>query len=448
MVTNSIPLTKAAPVALPELEAFLQPYRRLFRREPTRRSVERYLTGLCTDLGHKTCDTIAQVVAGTSTQRLHHMLADADWDSGALDEMRVHRMSSESPGAGILILDDTGQVKQGRCSVGVARQYSGTMGKVGNCQVIVTAEYMADALDSSTPLHWPVAARLYLPKVWADDAERRGEAQVPKDLAFQKKPEIALDLIKRARSWGVPFSYVVADAGYGSSTRFVAALEKLPVLYVCGVESTFGLRKPEEVQAVEATPPPEYQGKGRPRLPRPAPEYTTKEIGESLPNEAWRTITWREGTKGVLSKQFAAIRMHWGKGNPAPKRPAVSSMATGPEGWLLLERPLPGEEGERKWYYSNLPAETSIERLVALAHARWVIEQFYREAKGECGFDDYQGRSWQGLHRHLALSMLTYTFLMQQRAATSRRPEGGFSPLGLRVDPAGCAQAGVGLAAE
>lgn len=441
-------MTKAAPVALPELEAFLDPFGHLFKREPTRRSVERYLTGLFTDLAHKTCDTISEVVAGTSTQRLHHMLADADWDSGAMDEIRVRRLAADSPEAGILILDDTGQVKQGDCSVGVARQYSGTMGKVGNCQVVVTAEYMADELHCSTPLHWPVAARLYLPEGWANDAERRRKAHVPEDLSFQTKPEIALDLVKRARGWGVPFRFVVADAGYGDSTSFVAGLEEQKVLYVCGVESTFGVRKPEEVQAAEAAPPPEYKGNGRPRLPRPAALYKAKEIAESLPEDAWQTVTWREGTKGALSKQFAAVRMHWGKGNPALERPRISSMATGPEGWLLLERPLPGEDGDRKWYYSNLPEDTPLKRLAALAHARWVIEQFYREAKGECGFDNYQGRSWHGLHRHLALSMLSYTFLMQQRAGDSRQPEGGFSPLRLRADPAGCAQASAGLVAQ
>lgn len=441
-------MSKAAPVALPELEAFLKPYAHLFERAPTRRSVERYLTGLFTDLRHKTCDTISKVVAGTSAQRLHHMLADAEWDSGTMDEIRVRRLAGDSPEAGILILDDTGQVKQGQCSVGVARQYSGTMGKVGNCQVVVTAEYVADELHSSTPLHWPVAARLYLPQSWADDAERRRKAHVPDDLTFQTKPEIALDLVKRAQCWGVPFRFVVADAGYGDSTTFVEGLEEQQLLYVCGVESTFGLRKPEEVQAVEAAPPPEYQGNGRPRLPRPAALYKAKEIAESLPEDAWQTVTWREGTKGALSKQFAAVRMHWGKGNPALERPKISSMATGPEGWLLLERPLPGEDGDRKWYYSNLPEDTPLKRLVALAHARWIIEQFYREAKGECGFDNYQGRSWHGLHRHLALSMLSYSFLMQQRAGDSQQPEGGFSPLGLRADPAGCAQASVGLATQ
>jgi len=139
METNRVPMVKAGPIALPELEAFLEPYAPLFARENTRRSLERYITGLLSDLEGKNCDGIAQVVEGTNMQRLHHLVADAEWDSGTLDQERVGRLSASSPQGGILLLDDTGQAKQGRCSVGVARQYSGTLGKVGNCQVIVTA---------------------------------------------------------------------------------------------------------------------------------------------------------------------------------------------------------------------------------------------------------------------------------------------------------------------
>jgi len=447
METNRVPMVKAGPIALPELEAFLEPYAPLFARENTRRSLERYITGLLSDLEGKNCDGIAQVVEGTNMQRLHHLVADAEWDSGTLDQERVGRLSASSPQGGILLLDDTGQAKQGRCSVGVARQYSGTLGKIGNCQVIVTAHYMADALDSSTPFHWPVTARLYLPASWADDAERRRQAHVPEDLGFQTKNEIALDMVRRAREWGVPFRFVVADAAYGSDPDFLEGLEEQKVLYVCGVESSFGVRLPTEVRAAEAAPPPEYRGTGRPCLPRPAPLYTVKAVSESIPEKAWRTVTWRDGSKGPLRKQFAAMRVHRATGNPAAKGARVSQMRTGPEGWLLVERPLPGEKGDWKWYYSNLPARTSLRRLVRLAHPRWVIEQFYREAKGVCGLDDYQGRSWHGLHRHLALVMLSYTFLVEQRAKASRNPDGGFSPLWLCHDPTGCAQTGVGLAA-
>ena len=433
-------------MALPELDAFLDPYADLFRRSPTRRSVERYVAGLLTDLNHKTCDTIAQAVAGTSTQRLHHLLADAEWESAAMDERRVRRLVGESPEGGILILDDTAQRKDGRCSVGVARQYSGTLGKVGNCQVIVTAEYMADELCSSTPLHWPVTARLYLPEAWTNDAERRRKANVPEDLAFQTKPEIALDLVRRARAWGVPFRFVVADSGYGDNRGFLEGLEEQQGFYVCAVGSTFGLRLRKEVQEAQAAPPPEYQGNGRPRLARPAPLCTARGVGDRIPEEAWRSVAWREGSQGTLRKQFHAVRVHRGTGNPAAERSKISHMITGPEGWLLIERPVPGQNGEWKWYFSNLPADTTLERLVALAHARWVIEQFYREAKGVCGLDNYQGRSWQGLHRHLALVMLSYSFLMQRRARVSGNPDEGFSPLRLCPDSARCAQAGAASA--
>ena len=237
------------------------------------------------------------------------------------------------------------------------------------------------------------------------------------------------------------------DAAYGDNPGFLRGLEEQQVPYVCGVDSSFGVRLPAEVRAAEAAAPPEYRGNGRPRLRRPAPLHTVKAVSQAIPEKAWRTITWREGTKGALRKQFAAVRVHRATGNPATEGVRVSQMTTGPEGWLVMERPLPGEKGDWKWYYSNLPAKTTLKRLAALAHARWVIEQFYREAKGVCGLDNYQGRSWHGLHRHLALVMLSYTFLVEQRGNTSRDPEGGFSPLWLCHDPTRRAQTGVGLAA-
>ena len=163
---------------------------------------------------------------------------------------------------------------------------------------------------------------------------------------------------------------------------------------------------------------------------------------EALPEEAWQTVCWREGTKGTLSKQFVALRAHRATGNPTEKRPNLSGVSTGPEGWLLMERPIPGQPGDCKWYYSNLPAETALERLVTLAHARWIIEQFYEDAKGECGLDQYQGRRWDGLHRHLALVMLTYSFLAQRRAPALQHAEGGLFPLQRQDDFPGCASPG------
>lgn len=441
-------IPKASPVPLSELEEFLKPFAPLFRRSTSRHSLERYITGLLTDLGRKNCDTIAAAVAGTSIERLQHLVTDAAWDSVSLDKERVQRFIPISPPAGVLILDDTGLPKQGKSSVGVARQYSGTLGKVANCQVVVSAEYMADEPSSSTPLHWPVSAQLYLHESWAKDPDRRKQAHVPEKMEFQTKLEIALALVDRAREWGVPFAYVVTDAGYGQHHSFLGGLEERNLRYVCAVDSDFGVRLPQEVQTAEAAPLPEYQGKGRPRRPRPAPLYKAEGVIRALPESAWRTISWREGTKGQLCKEFVAVRVHRATGNPDNNFSTTrSGVSTGPEGWLLAERPI-GGQGDWKYYFSNLPADTPLQRLAELAHSRWVIEQFYEDSKGECGLDDYQGRRWDGLHRHLALVMLAYSFLALQRVkmGDSEDDGGAFPPLQVNAIVPGHTSPGAGMA--
>lgn len=424
MKTHIVP--KASPDTLPELATYLKPFAPLFRRSTSRASVERYLTGLLTDLERKNCDTIAAAVAGTSTERLQHLLTDATWEPQALDQQRVTALVAQSPPHGILLLDDTGLPKQGRSSVGVARQYSGTLGKVANCQVVVSAHYVADEPTSSAPVHWPLTARLYLPEAWAADSARRAKVRVPPDIPFQTKPELALALVDQARTWGVPFACVVADAGYGDNPTFLQGLDDRQVAYIVGVSSTFGGRLPDEVQAAALLPPPRPRGRGQPQKPRPAPLYAAKTVLDALPEDRWQPITWREHDDVVLRKQFVAVRVHWATGG-AQFSTSHHRVTTGPEGWLLGERPLPGERGEIKWYYSNLPADTPLHRLVELAHSRWPIEQFYEDAKGECGLDHYQGRRWDGLHRHLALVMLAYSFLACQRWTPANLA--GFSPL-------------------
>src|SRR6266699_6443450 len=202
---NKDRVPKASPDALPELAAFLAPLAPVFRRHTSRDSMERYLTGLLTDLPHKTADTIAAAVAGTSTERLQHLLTDAAWEAQALDEARVkHLLAIHPPHAGVLVFDDTGLPKKGSESVGVAAQYSGTLGKIGNCQVVVSAEYLADDPASSTPFHFPVSARLYLPESWISDDERRKRTRVPAKISQQTKTEIALWLLDQAQDWGMP----------------------------------------------------------------------------------------------------------------------------------------------------------------------------------------------------------------------------------------------------
>jgi SRSO17 transposase len=411
MKTNAVP--KASPDTLPELDIYLEPFASLFRRSTSRESLERYVTGLLTDLPRKNCDTIAAAVAGTSTERLQHLLTDATWEPQTLDQQRVTALVAQSPPQGILVLDDTGLPKQGRRSVGVARQYSGTLGKVANCQIVVSTHYVADEPTSSAPVHWPLTAQLYLPEAWTTDDARRTTAHVPPAITFQTKPTLALALLDQAQGWAVPFAYVVADAGYGDNPTFLSGLDARQLAYVVGISSTFGVRLPDEVRMAMEEPP-RSRGRGQPKKPRPAPLYPAKAVLEALPEDRWQTITWREHAGTVLRKQFVAVRGHWATGG-AQLSTSHHRVWTGPEGWLLGERPIPGERGEVKWYFSNLPADTRLQRLVELAHSRWPIEQFYEDAKGECGLDDYQGRRWDGLHRHLALVMLAYSFLARQR---------------------------------
>jgi SRSO17 transposase len=463
-IPDAVP--KASSEPLPEIAEFLKPFAPLFRRSQSRHSLERYVTGLLTDLDRKNCDTIAAAVAGTSTERLQHLLTDADWHSKELDGARVRSLSARSPKGGVLVLDDTSLPKQGKSSVGVARQYCGALGKRANCQVVVSAHYVADEPESSRPLHWPVCAQLYLPESWAKDPQLRERAHVPEEVGFRSKPQIALSLVELCGEWGVPFEVVVADCGYGKYPKFLEGLEERKLPYVCGVESAFGVRLPEEVVAAKEAGAPPYkgrEGRGQPPKERPAPLYTAEQILGSLPKEAWRTIAWREGTKGTLSKQMVALRVHRATGSDRHST-AHERVVTAEEGWLIAERPLvrpawdnkSGEE-ELKYYYSSLGADVPLERLAALAKSRWAIEQFYEDAKGECGLGDYQGRRWDGLHRHLALVMVAYSFLMLHSSvlgedsspSSPRSSEKAFSPLqsAQAHDAASDTQAGTGVVA-
>ena len=237
-IPDAVP--KASSDPLPEIAEFLKPFAPLFRRSQSRHSLERYITGLLTDLDRKNCDTIAAALAGTSTERLQHLLTDADWDFLELDAARVRSLSAKSPKGGVLVLDDTSFPKQGKASVGVARQYCGALGKRANRQVVVSAHYVADEPESSRPLHWPVSGRLYLPEGWAEDRERRERSHVPSEVIFRSKPNIALSVVDLSREWGVPSEVVVADSGYGKYPSFLGGLEEEALLRVWGGEHLRG----------------------------------------------------------------------------------------------------------------------------------------------------------------------------------------------------------------
>jgi SRSO17 transposase len=392
--TPRIPQAPAAP--LPELDEFLRPFHVHFKRCEGRHSLERYLTGLLTEHPNKNCDTLADIIPGTNEQRLNNLLTGLAWDHDDLNRQRVHQMLTlPGQGDGVLIFDDTGFAKQGTCSVGVARQYSGTLGKVGNCQVSVNCHY------AERTLAWPVATRLYLPQQWADDLPRRGKAQVPKDVSFQTKPEIALGLLDRADDWGVRYACVVADADYGDNPNFLAGLEKRRKRYVCAVRCDFLVT---------------LQRRGG--LPRRADG-----VVRDLPARAWRVVRWRQGSKGWLGGRFCAVRC-W----------RVLADGRHRAGWLIGEQPAGAAPAERKYHWSNFRPRATLESMVGYAHRRHQVEQFHEEAKGLLGWDQYQGRLWPGFHRNSVLVMLAYSFLVWQefqgRPARTRRgrPRRAFSP--------------------
>jgi SRSO17 transposase len=387
----------ASPAELPALKDFLGAFQVRFRRPEGLDALERYTTGLLTELPHKNCDTIAQAVPGTSEQCLQEFLTNMQWDEEDLNCQRVHKMVAEATlGDGVLVLDDTGFPKQGKASVGVARQYSGTLGKVGNCQIAVTCCY------TDRQASWPVAVPLYLPKAWAEDPERRQKAHVPPQVTFQTKPEIALTLLDQARAWGIPHRCVVADADYGDNPHFLTGLEARQERYVVGVRADCRVSQ----QRTAASP-----------------VQRADRLLRALPRWQWRTIRWRHGTKGWLRKKFVAIRC-W----------RVSSDGQRHVGWLLGERTTRGQPEERKYYWSNLPVAATLDELAGYAHRRYAVEQFHEEAKGELGWDHYQGRLWPGFHRHTVTVMVAYSFLvwleLRQRHQHIRRgrPRDPFSP--------------------
>jgi SRSO17 transposase len=400
-------MLKAGSDPLADLATFLEPFAHLVRRPESRHALERYATGLLADLPRKTASDLGRAVAGTNGQRLQEFLTRTEWNSWEMDRLRVRQMVARaSVGEGVQVIDDTGFPKKGDQSVGVARQYSGTLGRVDNCQVLVTSQYVDRVFD------WPITAKLYLPEGWAHDPERRARAQVPREVPFRTKGEIALELIDQGLDAGVPTRAVVADAGYGDQPPFLEGLERRHLSYLVGMAHSTRFRQAEEVDqdpGTAASPP--YQGLGRPRRPQRLedriPSHQASELVAGLPDQSWQSIAWRAGTKGALVKQATRLPVY---------RVGYQGRALTSRGWLIGERPLPGHLGDTKFYFAWGLDDVDLEGLVELAHCRWIVERFYQDAKGELGLDDYEGRRWQGFHRHVALVMLAHCYLALRRS--------------------------------
>jgi SRSO17 transposase len=348
-------------------------------------------------------------------QSLHHFVAKAEWsDEGVLAVVRAEVLPAITRRGAIRawIVDDTGLPKKGKHSVGVARQYCGQLGKQDNCQIAVSLSLANDHASL------PIAYRLYLPEAWANDAERRAKAGVPEDIVFRTKPEIALDQIRLALAAGVPAGTVLADAGYGNDTAFRSALTEIGLSYIVGIQSSASLWPPGS-GPLPAKP---WSGNGRPSsLVRRNLEHkplSAKALAQTLPQTAWRTVTWREGTNAALASRFAALRLR-------PSHRDYWRSTPRPEEWLLVEWPQ-GENEPTKYWLSTLPGDTTLADLVDLAKLRWRIERDYQELKQEIGLDHYEGRGWRGFHHHATLAIAAYGFLVSERSLIPpSRPRSG-----------------------
>ena len=342
------------------------------------------------------------------------LVASAPWsDEAILEQVRGHVLSAMKKKGPVQawIIDDTGFSKKGTHSVGVTRQYCGQLGKQENCRVAVSLSV------STNSASLPVAFRLYLPETWANDEERRKGVGVPEQIRFRTKPQIALEQIRQAVEEEVTKAPVLADAGYGIDSQFRAGITKLGLRYVVGVQSSTSVWAPGKAP-LPAKP---WSGQGRPpRLLRRNKDHqplSARELALSLPSPAWRTITWRAGTKQPLQSRFAALRVR-------PAHRDQEKAEPYPEEWLLMEWPR-AESEPTKYWLSTLAASAPVRELVRMAKRRWIIERDYEELKQELGLGHYEGRGWRGFHHHATLCIAAYGFLVAERSRFSPSARSG-----------------------
>ena len=375
------------------LKGFLDELLVAVGRSERRRWGDVYVRGLLTTAGRKATASMATRVSDGNVQAMQQFIGQSPWPWEPLRKGLARRMVEGLRPVAAWVVDDTGFPKKGNHSVGVARQYSGTLGKIGNCQIAVSLHYATD--DAAVPLDFA----LYLPEEWLEE-ERRQKAGIPEDVTFQPKWAIALALTDRALAWEVPSGVIVADAGYGSTTEFRTGLAERKLLFVVGVQNTTTVWV--DSGNLE-TPPAGRRGRPRRKPLEVDTPLSVAEVSQSWPREIWQRITWREGTKGPMTSRFAAARV-------LPSHSYQHGGAKEGTLWLLAEWP-EGEASPTKFWLANLPRDTSLLSLVRLAKIRWWIEQGYQQLKDELGLDHYEGRSWNGWHHHVTMTMLAFSFL-------------------------------------
>jgi len=385
-----------------------------------------YIRGLLLDGDRKSIEPMARRLQavdqaeGDYEQALQQLVNQSPW-SAELVRQRLRRWRADPEKScrtgcqSLLILDDTGFPKQGRHSVGVARQYSGTLGKVGNCQVAVTLQHVRQYERGRRGDVCCIDGQLYLPKSWTEDRLRMASSGVPRAVTYQPKWQIALAMLERAAAdglWGI----VLADSLFGTVTAFRQGLAAQGWNWCVGIDSTLAVIDAHE--DLGAVPP--WTGQGRPPQ-RPA-RVAACQPGRSVRNWAidhaadCRTVTWRQGSQGRMSSRFAAWRVR-------PAHRLSDGRAPQPPCWLLAQW-LVDQDQPAKFFFSNLPANTPLRTLVRVAKSRWWVEQSYQQMKEELGLDHFEGRSWRGFYHHLTLVLLAAAFLSHLRGKGGDSPHG------------------------
>jgi SRSO17 transposase len=391
------------------LVAFVEGVSRALPLRRQRENALLYVRGLVEQGGRKSLQpTLFRLEESPARyESVQQFLADSPWQPELLIRACAERVAPQI-GVTAWIVDDTGIAKDGKHSPGVKRQYSGTLGKVGNCQISVSVHAAGER--GTVPLGW----QLYLPEEWCDDFERRKKAKIPDQVVFKTKPQLAGDLCQQAAGWQLPTAPILADVAYGDDGAFRTGLHDAELEYVVAVREGTSVYGPETSFAV----PPREGAVGRPRTvarPDRKPE-SLRSLAQRLPAKAWTTLPCRTTPAGEdVTSRFAFVRV-------VATNPVRNKHLPPRWEWLIIEWPDDAEEPCDYWL-ANLREDEPLERLARLARLRWTIELDYRQLKGELGLDHYEGRSWRGFHHHTALVTCAHAFLTEERLRPSlQRP--------------------------
>jgi SRSO17 transposase len=395
-----------APEVKERLAAYMAVVARGLVRSEQRRSAAVYARGLLQAGARKSLEPLAARLGEDGDyEALQHFLADSPWDPVVVQRAVAERVAPEI-GVEAWVIDDTGVPKDGRHSPGVKRQYSGTLGKIGNCQIAVSVHAVGER--GTLPLDWA----LYLPEEWCSDAERRRKAKVGQDVVFQTKPQLAAGLIERAAGWKIASAPVLGDEAYGKNTELRTRLDDAGTEYVLSLNSDASVY---DAETIFETPERRRGSRG----PAPSalvadcPARQVRDLAGSLGPEQFQTLTFRTRGGQELSSRFAMLRV-------IAANPVDRDRRAPRQEWLIIEWPEAHERPSDYWI-SNLPADTTPERLARLARLRWVIELDYRQLKGELGLDHYEGRSYLGFHHHCAIVTAAHGFLTLERLDPNRQ---------------------------